>query len=208
MILSDGLIRARLADRSLGIAPIDDRAIQPASIDLTLGDSLLVWPRYVTRDPRLDQAAYWHPAPIDECWIADAAGNGATTRSWILKPGLRYLGVTEQEIRLPADLAGQLSARSSWGRDGLDVIQGPAGWVDPGWTGRLTLELSVTGSPLAIWPGAPCLQLVLYQLAEAACRPYGHKERASRYQGDRAATPARMAPPSARSTASSEGRAS
>lgn len=197
MILSDGLIRERLADKSLGITtatggPIDDRAIQPSSVDLTLGDTLLVWPRYVTRDPRLDQAAFWQPATVDECWTKGSDGNGASTKAWVLKPGLRYLAVTAEEIRLPADLCGQLTARSSWGRDGLAVIQGPAGFLDAGYRGRPTLEVSVIGSSLVIWPGAACLQVVLYQQAAASCRPYGHKDRTSKYQGDWNATPARM----------------
>ena len=187
MILPDRMIRERLADRSLGVSPIDDDAIQPASIDLTLGDSLKVWSSWVTRDPRIDQSHLWSDVALADS--EDAAP------VWVLDPGWRYLAVTEQEVRLPADLCGQLSARSSWGRDGLDVIQGPAGWIDPGWRGRLTLELSVSGSSLVIWPGASCLQLVLYQMAAPACRPYGHRDRTSKYLGDWMPTPSRREAP-------------
>lgn len=192
MILSDSMIRQRHADKSLGITPFDDRAVQPCSYDLTLGAELYAWPPYVVRDPRVDQSSLWVPVPIDECWIATSNDAGEIANGWILRPGVRYLGVTEQEIRLPADLCGQLAARSSWGRDGLAVIQGPAGFIDAGYRGRLTLELSVLGSGLVLRPGDSCLQLVLYQMAQPACRPYGHRERTSRYQGDLVPTPARL----------------
>ena len=192
MILNDAQIRERLADKSLVCTPIDDRAIQPASIDLTLGPLLYAWPPYVVRDPRVDQSGLWLPVPIDECWIATSNEEGHVARGWILRPGIRYLGVTEQEIRLPADLSGQLAARSSWGRDGLAVIQGPAGFLDASYHGRPTLELSVVGSALVMRPGDSCVQLVLTRMAAPACRPYGHRDRRSRYQGDLVPTPARL----------------
>ena len=180
MILPDHQIRTRLADRSLTIDPIDDRAIGPCSIDLTLGGGLLWWPNWVTRDPRIDQSGLWREL-TPRRWEPDAP-------VWILDPGIGYLATTAEEIRLPADLCGQLAARSSWGRQFLSVIQGPAGFLDAGYHGKPTLELSVIGAPLILWPGAPILQLVLYQLAAPACRPYGHRERASKYQGDRVPT--------------------
>lgn len=146
---------------------------QPASIDLHLGDRVLWWPEWVTRDPRADQSDQWRVLPI-------SAG------LWTLRPGLRYLAATRERVALPDDLVGLVAARSSWGRDGLAVIQGPAGVVDPGWSGRLTLELSVVGSPLVVWPGARVAQLLVARLETPARRPYRGK-----YQGDDGVVPSR-----------------
>lgn len=176
-VLSDRGIEAAL-EEGLWIEPWHNAAVQPASFDLTLGRSLLVWPMGTLRDPRYGRQ--------EDAWQSVGFRDVPDGPIWILEPGRRYLATTAEHVRLPDTLAGQISARSSWGRDGLDVIQGPAGWIDPGYRGRPTLELSVTGSSLVIWPGAPCLQLVLYRLDRPCARPY-----AGRYQGDLEPTPAR-----------------
>lgn len=181
-VLSDTSIRTAIEAEHLIVEPYAADAVQPSSYDLTLGDALLVWPDYVPRDPRFDQSALWKPVDLIE------HGPG---KVWSLLPGRRYLATTAEKIQLPRFLAGQIAARSSWGRDGLDVIQGPAGFIDPGYRGRPTLELSVTGSTLVIWPGAPCLQIVFYCLDAACERPYGSKALGSRYQSDTQPTPAR-----------------
>lgn len=152
----------------------------PASIDLHIGETLLIWPDYVMRDPRFDQGKLWRPVDLDTY----EAGEPRTV--WIMKPGRRYLATTRERITMPADLAGQIDARSSWGRDGLAVICGPAGWLDPGYSGRPTLELSVVGSDLVIWPGARVAQLIVHRLESPALKPY-----AGRYQNDDAPTPSR-----------------
>lgn len=192
-VLSDQTIRWYLEATWLRIQPLVEGAVQPASLDLRLGDTLLVWPRWVRRDPRIDQAHLWRPVSLQLAWTpdADAAHDPCEEPSWVLEPGHRYLATTLEEIHLPRNVAGQLAARSSWGRDGLDVIQGPAGFLDPGWRGKPTLELSVVGSELVIWPGASCLQLVLYLLDADAEHPYGSKALASKYQDDMAPTPSR-----------------
>lgn len=146
----------------------------PASVDLHLGETLRVWPDYVVRDPRTDQSDQWRDVPLFD-------------GVWTIKPGLRYLATTLERVRIPDNLAGQIAARSSWGRDGLAVICGPAGWIDPGFNGRITLELSVVGSPLVIWPGAAACQLVVMELSTLAMQPYS-----GRYQGDLTATPSRF----------------
>jgi dCTP deaminase len=110
---------------------------------------------------------------------------------WVLKPGMRYQAVTRERLKIRPDLAGEIGARSSWGRDGLAVIQGPAGWLDPGYEGNPTLELSVVGSQLVLWPGARICQLILHELSSSCLKPYGHPGRQSKYQGDRAPTPSR-----------------
>lgn len=170
MILSDRTLRA--------LYPDYHGAIQPASIDLHLGDGLLVWPEWVTRDPRTDQADRWRPVPTED-------RDGAV---WALEPATRYLASTRERIAIPADCAGQVACRSSWGRDGLAVICGPAGYLDPGFVGHVTLELSVVGSDLIVWPGAAVCQLILVRLDRACERPYGGK-----YRGQSARpTPSRL----------------
>jgi dCTP deaminase len=183
-----------LSDIDLARTWPDSPHIGPASIDLHLGDELQVWPRWIRRDPRIDQSRHWRPVSLHYAWTTgsdDGDDDPLGDRAWVLEPGHRYLATTRERLRLPDDCAGQLSARSSWGRDGLAVIQGPAGFIDPGYHGTPTLELSVVGSELVIWPGARCLQLVVYRTETPAVRPYGHPSRQSKYQGDQTATPSR-----------------
>lgn len=150
----------------------------PASIDLAIGDTLLAWPDYVRRDPRFDQSKLWKRVDLQ----GDPHG-----QFWVLKPGIRYLTTTRDGISIPSDAAGQIAARSSWGRDGLAVIQGPAGWLDPLYRGRPTLELSVIGSELVLWPGAEICQLILFTLTSPCLRGY-----AGKYQDDIDPTPSRL----------------
>lgn len=170
-----------LSDRSLRALYPDSEHIGPASIDLHIGDSLLVWPDYVLRDPRDDQSLLWKPVPT--MLVQDEIDQPV----WILKPGLRYLASTHERIEIRPDCAGQIGARSSWGRDGLAVICGPAGFLDAGYVGNPTLELSVVGSDLVLWPGAAICQLILFRLTTPAERPYRGK-----YQSDQAPTPSRL----------------
>lgn len=156
---------------------------EPASIDLRIATTLFAWPQDVRRDPRRDQSEVWRSVPLQ----SDDLG-----LFWVLEPGVRYLAATRERIRILTDKAGQIGARSSWGRDGLAVIQGPAGWLDPGYVGNPTLELSVIGSEIVLWPGAAICQLILFDLTEEATRPYGHPSRSSRYQNDAAPTPSRL----------------
>lgn len=170
---------AVLSDLSLSeLYPEYRGAIGPASIDLAIGDSLKRWPLHERRDPRIDQASVWETVNIRE----DRAG-----MFWVLRPGFRYLATTKDRIRIPDDAAGQIGARSSWGRDGLAVICGPAGWLDPGYVGRPTLELSVVGSELVLWPGAVICQLILFELTTTCLNPY-----AGKYQDDHEPTASRL----------------
>lgn len=170
-----------LSDRHLSdLYPHFRGTLGPASIDLAIGDALKVWPQWVRRDPRTDQSDRWLTETLDLEYDAEHP-------IWILKPGLRYLATTRERLCIPDDAAGQLSARSSWGRDGLAVICGPAGWLDPGYEGRPTLELSVVGSELVIWPGAVILQLIVHQLSSECEQPYRGK-----YLNDQEPTPSRM----------------
>jgi dCTP deaminase len=138
----------------------------PASYDLHLGETLLGWPSGVVRDPRIDQSEVWE--------LKQLRADG----TWVLEPGMFYLGATRERVGIPNDLVGQLEGRSSWGRLGLEIHR-CAGYIDPGFQGHPTLELSVVGAPLVIWPGARICQLVLTLLTSPAVRPYRGK-----YHGD------------------------
>lgn len=164
-----------LSDRTLRLV-YPDSDPGPASIDLHLGDTLSYWPHWIVRDPRTDQSDQWRPVRHD----TDLDG-------WVLVPGVRYLAATREWITMRPDTAGQIAARSSFGRDGLSVICGPAGFIDPGFEGHIVLELSVIGSQLVLWPGARVAQLVVTRLTTPAERPYS-----GRYMGQEGVTPSRF----------------
>lgn len=157
--------------------------IGPASIDLHVGSALFAWPQDVARDPRTDQSDAWRSVPLRYGQF----GGDPVPPHWVLEPGVRYLAATRERVRIPDDAAGQIGARSSWGRDGLAVIQGPAGWLDPGYVGNPTLELSVVGSHLVLWPGAAICQLILFRLTSPCVTPYRGK-----YREDADPTPSRL----------------
>lgn len=163
-----------LSDVSLRAVYPDAEHVGPSSIDLHLGDTLLWWPDWVRRDPRIDQALAWR-----EEHLSDGV--------WTLRPGTRYLADTRERVEIRPDCCGQIAARSSWGRDGLAVIQGPAGYLDAGFTGTVTLELSVVGSDLVVWPGARVAQLIVFRMTTPALAPYQGK-----YVGQSAPTPSRL----------------
>lgn len=168
-----------LSDRQLRELWPDSPHIGPASIDLHIGSVLWFWPASVLRDPRVDQSGTWQRVSLRT--------DLANRPFWVLDPGVRFLATTRERIKIPNDCAGQISARSSWGRDGLAVICGPAGWCDPGYIGNPTLELSVIGSELVLWPGASIAQVILHRLETPCLEPY-----AGKYQDDREATPSRL----------------
>ena len=166
-----------LSDKSLRIIYPNTEHVGPSSIDLHIGDTLLAWPPFVLRDPRIDQADRWKPAHREY-------SNGLV---WALQPGIRYLASTIERVTIRPDCAGMISTRSSWARDGLAAICGSAGWLDAGFEGTVTLELSVVGSELVIWPGAAICQLVVLRMTTPAERPYGGK-----YTDQTGPTPSRM----------------
>lgn len=166
---------AVLSDADLRKIWPDSPHIGPASIDLHIGSELRSWPTFTRRDPRRDQSDDWFTSIL------------RTDGTWILRPNVRYLATTRERIRIPNDCAGQISARSSWGRDGLSVICGPAGWCDPDYVGNPTLELSVIGSELVLWPGASIAQLIVHRLETPCEKGYRGK-----YQGDAIPTASRL----------------
>jgi dCTP deaminase len=171
VLLSDRDIRAELKAGDLRIDPLEDHQIQPASVDLRLGYGIGAFQlgHHVALDP--------HRVPGDLVQVSnDLSG-------YVLRPGAFVLAHTLEEIAMPAHLAAQIDGTSTLGRLGL-VVHSTAGWVDPGFCGTLTLELSVVGPlPIVLAPGGRIAQLCLFRCSSPAERPYGSPELRSRYQG-------------------------
>lgn len=182
MVLSDRSIRRQIAEGRIVVKPVDDADIQPASIDLHLDSRFLVFSN--SRQPYIDVRE-----PLDnlteEVTIADG-------EPFMLHPGEFVLGSTLEHIELPDDLVARLEGKSSLGRLGL-LIHSTAGFVDPGWRGRLTLELSnVARLPIALYCGMKIGQISFLQLTTPAERLYGSPELRSRYQGQSGPTASRF----------------
>lgn len=180
MILSDGSIIEYLANGNLVIDPIDDeQQIQPSSVDLRLDTSFQVFDRHHREviDPLEASADLTEHRVIDKDEI------------FVLHPGEFVLANTIERVELPPYLAGQLGGKSSLGRLGL-VIHATAGFIDPGFQGTLTLELSnVATMPIRLRYGMKICQITFWMLDRHAQRPYGHPGLGSKYLGQRIATP-------------------
>ena len=173
MVLSDRDIRKAIQDGRIYIDPYDDALIQPASIDLRLGAKFLIFKRtqQPVIDPRQSVDHFTEKIEIDEAV------------PFMLHPGEFALGVTLEEIHLPPDIVGRLDGKSSLGRLGL-VVHSTAGFVDPGWKGRLTLELSnLANLPITLHYGMKVSQISFMELTSPAENPYGSKALGSKYQG-------------------------
>lgn len=182
MVLSDGTIRAEIAAGRIVVNPIDGDDIQPASIDLHLDDRFLVFAN--TRQPYIDVRE-----PLDELTEAVQIDG---EQPFMLHPGEFALGSTREHIELPDDLVARLEGKSSLGRLGL-LIHSTAGFVDPGWRGRLTLELSnVARLPIALYAGMKIGQISFLRLSTPAERLYGSPELGSKYQGQSGPTASRF----------------
>src|SRR5512138_3032803 len=155
--------------------------VQPSSVDVRLDSLFRVFnnTRYTHIDPaqRQDELTSLVEVPAGE--------------SFVLHPGEFVLGSTMERCTLPDDLAGRLEGKSSLGRLGL-LTHSTAGFIDPGFTGHITLELSnVANLPIKLWPGMKIGQMCLFRLSSPAEHPYGSAEYGSRYQGQRGPTPSR-----------------
>ncbi|EHR53772.1 deoxycytidine triphosphate deaminase [Saccharomonospora marina XMU15] len=181
MLLSDRDLRKALDSGRLGVDPFDPAMVQPSSIDVRLDRFFRVFDnsKYTHIDPKLRQ---------DELTsLVEKDGEDA----FVLHPGEFVLASTFEIVTLPDDLAGRLEGKSSLGRLGL-LTHSTAGFIDPGFTGHITLELSnVANLPITLWPGMKIGQLCLFQLSSAAEFPYGSAQVGSRYQGQRGPTPSR-----------------
>jgi dCTP deaminase len=172
-VLSDRDIRAAIESGDVTIRPYDPRDLQPSSVDLHLDRSFRVFRnnRYPYIDVRAPQ-----PDLTELLRVADE-------EPFILHPGEFVLGQTLEWVELPVDLVARLEGKSSLGRLGL-LIHSTAGYVDPGWKGNLTLELSnVANLPIALYYGMKIGQISFFQMSSPVDRPYGSKDLGSKYQG-------------------------
>ncbi len=184
MILSDRDIIERLAKGDLVVDPLDDPdvQVQPASIDLRLGNEFRVFRS--PHIPFIDPAA-----ATDDYTESIVVADGAP---FIMHPGEFALGSTLERVEIPPDLVARVEGRSSLGRLAI-VVHSTAGFVDPGFRGRITLELSNLGRvPVALRPRMRVSQIVLHRLTSPAARPYGHASRRSKYQGQSGPVPSRI----------------
>jgi dCTP deaminase len=181
VILSDRSIREALASGRIVIEPIDDKDVQPSSVDLHIDRFFRVFRNDTTPfiDPKLPQEDLTEMVEVKD---GDA---------FILHPGEFVLGSTFERVGLPDDLVARLEGKSSLGRLGL-LIHSTAGFVDAGWDGHLTLELSnVATLPIALYPRMKIGQISFFQMTTPAEHPYGSDEKGSKYQGQRGPTPSR-----------------
>lgn len=182
MVLSDRDIRRQIAQGRIVVDPFDDDAIQPASVDLRLGSPLLVedQSQLALIDPRLQSDMQWRKVDLDD------------SVPYALHPGEFALGITAENIEIPDDIVGRLDGKSSLGRLGL-VVHSTAGFVDPGWKGRLTLELSnLSNIPINLYLGMKSSQISFVRLSSPAERPYGSAGLNSKYQGQMGPVPSRF----------------
>jgi dCTP deaminase len=178
MILSDIDIRKELASGRIEIDPFDEACVQPSSVDLHVDSQFRVFKN--SRYPYIDVRK---PMP-DLTELVEVKGD----EPFILHPGEFVLGSTRERVRLPDDMVARLEGKSSLGRLGL-LIHSTAGYVDPGWDGYLTLELSnVANLPITIYPDMKIGQISFFRLTTAAEVPYGSKQTRSKYQGQRGPT--------------------
>lgn len=181
MLLSDRDIKLELASSRVGLAPHDASMIQPSSVDVRLDRFFRLFDnhRYPFIDPAEDQ-------PELTRLVETPAGE-----PFILHPGEFVLGSTYEEVTLPDDIAARLEGKSSLGRLGL-LTHSTAGFIDPGFTGHVTLELSnVATLPITLWPGMKIGQMCFFRLSSPAEKPYGSAACSSRYQGQRGPTASR-----------------
>ncbi len=181
MLLSDRDIRVEIGDKRVVLEPYDEAMIQPSSVDVRLDRFFRVFEnhRYPHIDPAEDQ-----PDLTREVEPSDG-------EPFILHPGEFVLGSTYEVITLPDDIAARLEGKSSLGRLGL-LTHSTAGFIDPGFSGHVTLELSnVATLPIKLWSGMKIGQLCFFRLSSPAENPYGSAKYGSRYQGQRGPTPSR-----------------
>ena len=181
MLLSDRDIRAEIAANRVGVEPFDEAMIQPSSVDVRLDKFFRVFEnhKYSVIDPSTEQAELTREV------IAEG------DEPFILHPGEFVLASTYEVITLPDDIAGRLEGKSSLGRLGL-LTHSTAGFIDPGFSGHITLELSnVANLPVKLFPGMKIGQLCLIKLSSPAEHPYGSEKYGSRYKGQRGPTASR-----------------
>jgi dCTP deaminase len=181
VLLSDRDILSEIEARRIRVDPYDETMIQPSSIDIRLDRFFRVFEnhKYPHIDPAADQS--------DLTREVEPEGE----EPFILHPGEFVLGSTYEVVSLPDDLAARVEGKSSLGRLGL-LTHATAGFVDPGFSGHVTLELAnVATLPIKLYPGMKIGQLCFFRLSSPSLHPYGSEKYGSRYQGQRGPTPSR-----------------
>ena len=181
MLLSDRDILGQVHEGSITLEPWDPAMVQPASIDVRLDKFFRVFEnhRYPHIDPSAEQPELTRlvQPPADE--------------PFVLHPGEFALASTHELVTLGHGVAARLEGKSSLGRLGL-LTHSTAGFIDPGFSGHVTLELSNMATlPIMLWPGMKIGQLCFFQLSSPTENPYGSAKYGSRYQGQRGPTPSR-----------------
>jgi dCTP deaminase len=181
VLLSDRDIRAELDAGRVVLDPYESSMLQPSSIDVRLDKYFRLFDnhRYPFIDPSQEQPELTR--------LVEAGGD----EPLVLHPGEFVLGSTFESVTLPDDVAARLEGKSSLGRLGL-LTHSTAGFIDPGFSGHVTLELSnVATLPITLWPGMKIGQMCFFRLSSPAEHPYGSSEYGSRYQGQRGPTASR-----------------
>nr|WP_276582220.1 dCTP deaminase [Cellulomonas sp. RIT-PI-Y] len=181
VLLSDRDIRAELESGRVVLDPSEDQMVQPSSVDVRLDRFFRLFDnhRYAMIDPATEQPDLTRMVEVDP----DAP--------FVLHPGEFVLGSTYEQVTLPDDIAARLEGKSSLGRLGL-LTHSTAGFIDPGFSGHVTLELSnVATLPITLWPGMKIGQMCFFRLSSPSERPYGSGATGSRYQGQRGPTASR-----------------
>ncbi len=181
MVLSDRSIVEEMAVGRIVVDPCDPADIQPSSIDLHLGTQFQVFRN--SRYPYIDPA-------VEQRGLMDLV-EASVEEPFVLHPGEFVLGATVEKVTLPSDIVARLEGKSSLGRLGL-LIHSTAGYIDPGWNGTLTLELSnVANLPIVLTPGMAIGQISFMCMTTPVDRPYGTPGLGSKYQGQVEPTPSR-----------------
>ena len=181
MLLSDRDIRAEIEAGRIGIAPFGDEFIQPASVDVRIDRFFRLFDnhKYAMIDPAKEQAELTRLVEVDP------------DQPYMLHPGEFVLASTYETVSLSSDIAARLEGKSSLGRLGL-LTHSTAGFIDPGFEGHITLELSNMATlPVALWPGMKIGQLCFFRLSSVAESPYGSEGNLNRYRGQRGPTASR-----------------
>ena len=181
MLLSDRDIRAELASGRVVLDPLDDDMVQPSSIDVRIDRYFRLFDnhKYPVIDPALEQPELTRLVEVNH------------DDAFVLHPGEFVLASTYEVVTLPDDVAARLEGKSSLGRLGL-LTHSTAGFIDPGFSGHVTLELSnVATLPIKLWPGMKIGQLCFFRLSSPAEHPNGTGSSGSRYQGQRGPTASR-----------------
>lgn len=181
MLLSDRDILAEVTEGRIALEPWDPAMLQPSSIDVRLDRFFRVFENH--RYPHIDPAEE-QPELTRLIEVGDE-------EAFVLHPGEFVLGSSWEQVSLPATVAARLEGKSSLGRLGL-LTHSTAGFIDPGFSGHVTLELSNMATlPVKLWPGMKIGQLCFFDLSSPAERPYGSEGMGSHYQGQRGPTPSR-----------------